>query len=137
MMQKETRKETQRETSTYRIFLTVRADYADTSYWTTDGYTSRCIDRNPLPFEKVVPTVTDYLPRTLALIAKAARTDPVKYEVSGIIRAYYADGREALRYLEVKAASAEKIQELARSSTEKYMKELAKIGADEVVLHAV
>ena len=26
------------KTSTYSIFLTVKADYADTSYWTTDGH---------------------------------------------------------------------------------------------------
>ena len=119
----------QEKTSTYRIFLTVRANYADTSYWTTDGHPSRSIDMKPLPFGKVMPAVADYVSRTLAMIAEAAKTEPVEYMVSGFLRAFYPDGRQALRHLDIKAAEAEAIQDMACAWTDKNLKELAVIGA--------
>ena len=118
-----------RKESTYSIFFTVRADYADTSYWTTDGHPSRIIDVMPMPFEKVKPAVADYLSRTLAMIAEAARTEPVEYMVSGVLKALYPDGRQAVRYPNIKAASAEEAQKLACALTDKNMEELASIGA--------
>ena len=118
--------------SAYRVFLTVRADYADTSYWTTDGHSGRTIDMTPRSFDKVMPLVVDYLSRTLAMIAKAARTEPVEYRVSGVINAFYPDGRQAVRHLNVKAASAEEVRNLACASTAKNMEELAAIGAADV-----
>lgn len=120
-----------KKTSTYRIFFTVRADYADTSYWTTDGHPNRTIDVTPMPFEKVKPAVVDYLSRTLAMIAKAARTEPVEYQISGVLNAFYPDGRQAVRQPNIKAASAEEVQKLACAWTDKNMKELALIGADD------
>ena len=120
------------KTSTYSTFLTVRADYADTSYWTTDGHPSRRIDITPLPFEKVKPAMADYLSRTLATIAKVARTEPVKYSVSGVLNASYPDGREAVRYLDIKAGSAEEVQKMTSTWTDKNMNELALIGADDI-----
>ena len=122
---------TRRKTSSYRVFLTVRADYADTSYWTTDGHHNRTIDLTPRAFDKVMPLVIDYLARTFALIEQAARTEPVEYNVSGIINAYYPDGRQALRHLDVKAASAEDVRNMACAATDKNMKELAAIGGDD------
>lgn len=119
----------QQKTSTYRIFLVVRANYADTSYWTTDGHPSRSIDMKPLPFEKVMPVVADYVSRTLAMIAKAAKTEPVEYMVSGFLRAFYPDGRQAMRHLDIKAVEAEAIQDMACAWTDKNMNELAVIGA--------
>ena len=121
------------KTPTYRTFLSVRADYADTSYWTTDGHSSRCIDMTPLPFEKVMPAVADYLSRTLAMVAKAARTEPVEYKVSGVINAYYPDGRQAARHPYIKASSAEEVQEMVRAWTDENMKELAAIGARDML----
>ena len=122
-----------KKTSTFRIFLTVRADYADTSYWTTDGHPSRLLDIKLMPFEKVNPVVVDYLSRTLAMIAKAARTEPVEYKVSGVLNAFYPDGRQAVRYLDIKAGSAEEVQKMACAGTDNNMKELALIGADDAL----
>lgn len=120
-----------KKTSSYRVFFTVRADYADTSYWTTDGHSNRAIDLTPMPFERVMPAVADYLSRTLAMIAKAARTEPVEYMVHGVLNAFYPDGRQAVRHSDIKAASAEEVQKLACASTDKDLKELALIGADD------
>ena len=115
--------------STYSIFLKVKADYADTSYWTTDGHPSRGIDIARRRFEKVKPTVADFLTRTLATIAKVAKTEPVEYSVTGLLNASYPDGRQANRFLDIKAGSAEQVQQMARAWTDKSLNELALIGA--------
>lgn len=117
------------KSSTYSVFFSVRADYADTSYWTTDGHPDRIIDVTPLPFEKVKPAVADYLSRTLAAIARVAITEPVEYKVSGVLSASYPDGRQARRHLDIKAGSAEEVQKMASAWTDKNMNELALIGA--------
>ena len=121
------------ETSTYRIILTIRADYADTSYWTTDGDPSRGMDVTPLPFEKVKPAVADYLSRTLATIADVARTEPVEYTVFGVLSAFYPDGRQAMRHLlDTKVGSAEEVRNIASAWTDKNVKELALIGTGDI-----
>ena len=113
-------------------FASLRADYADSSYFETDLHRDR--DQTLVPFEDAHKTILDYVTLILSKWEKSnTKSPPVAYKVCLNFTANYDGGRKAQR---TEGHASFKTVELALRHTsersEALLRELYEIGTDNI-----
>ena len=113
-------------------FASLRADYADSSYFETDLHRDR--GQIAVPFEDAQQTIVDYVTSILSKWEKSnTKSPPTVYKVYLNFRANYDDGRQAQRT--ANHASFETVALALKHTSERsevLLKELYEIGSDDL-----
>ena len=117
---------------TVQPFVSLRVDYADTSYFATDIHRDHGVQA--VPFEDAQKTLADYATLVLSKWEKAVtKSRPVSYKVYLAFTANYDDGRNAQRASTWDTfESVETALKHVSDRSAAVLKELRGIGADDV-----
>ena len=111
-------------------FASLRADYADSSYFETDLHRDR--GQIQVPFENAHKTIVDFVTSTLSTWEKSnTKSSPVAYKVYLNFTANYDDGRKAQRTQG--HASFQTVEFALKHTSERseaLLRELYEIGTD-------
>lgn len=117
---------------TVQPFASLRADYADSSYFETNLHRER--GQIAVPFEDAHKTIADYVRSTLSKWEKTdTKSPPVSYKVYLNFTANYDDGRKAQRT--EGHASFETVELAVKHTSERsdaLLQELYRIGKDDL-----
>ena len=127
-------KTSSKQTTTFTGFITIRAIYADSSYWSSDSQGhSGLMGMSPTAIDAFEKAVGERLGAILESIQKIkAKTTPTHYRPQIGITATYPDGRQAQRFLDKTVDSHIKLINLVESWVAASLKELQEIGCDDI-----
>ncbi|MCY3759023.1 MAG: hypothetical protein OXG96_14985 [Acidobacteria bacterium] len=127
-------KASSKKTTTFSGFITIRAIYADSSYWSSDAQGgSTALGLLPMTVDAFEKAVEKRLAAILESVRKIkAKTPPTHYRAWIAITARYTDGRQAQRFLDKTVDSQIKLIDLVESWVATALIELREIGRDDI-----